>query len=147
MVAGTAENGAHASIRPRFLTLGIDPSPAWSRASELVGCALDGKLTLDEFVARKPSTPSDPFLEVVIDDIEDPVTHFPAHWPSRRPDFELWQSMPERVTLLVDGVLLSPDWADADPVDLCRLREKLLQIRGMTSSNEVRHQLIKLTGL
>lgn len=55
--------------------------------------------------------------------------------------------MPERVTLLVDGVLLSPDWADADPVDLCRLREKLLQIRGMTSSNEVRHQLIKLTGL
>jgi hypothetical protein len=73
--------------------------------AQLCSEVLAGEITLDAFYERRPS-PGDPFLDQVLEDLEDAIQHTPSRLLRGGVDRPAWERSPERRLVVLDHALL-----------------------------------------
>ena len=89
---------------------------------QLCAEVLAGRLSLDAFEARRPSAGSDPFLQQVLEDLEDGIEHTPSRWLGGGVDRRAWERSPEFLAVYLDCCLLGARTAAHSADDLLQWR-------------------------
>jgi hypothetical protein len=119
-----------------------DPDRAIVR--QLCAEVLAAEISLDDLQARRPAKPSDPFLEQVLDDLEDAVEHTPGRLLRRGPDQAAWKRSPEYLTVYADWCLLDERTAGVSGDELLRWRAAIEAAPAIVSTDDVQRKVDSL---
>ncbi len=103
----------------------MDDLQKWkSQIAEICDRAANGEVTIEEFYERWPKDLGNSDLaQLIYEDLEEGIQHFPLKLLSGKPDYESWKSSEMYRRILVDFEVLKSDLSEPQLVEL---RNKLL---------------------